>query len=186
MQKSAKSTLRRPQDCCFPSNFISAYLCLICLWCLFWFLWKSYDLENWLKGDDKQPPPPPERLKGRNSSWHKFFFARDILTIPVERIWLFFFSLMQKGRLWVPLVWWDVCVCVGVFCNKHSAAWDLAFQCIALSEIDLESAKSQLVLLLREWYMGANGGIPLDICVCVCVCLLTISFKGLRIQFWWC
>ena len=41
-----------------------------------------YDLETWLNGDDKQPPPPPERLNGRNSTWHKYFFARDILTIP--------------------------------------------------------------------------------------------------------
>ncbi len=33
------------------------------------------------------------------------------------------------------------------------AAWDLAFHCIPLALIDAEFARSQLVLLTREWYM---------------------------------
>ena len=40
------------------------------------------------------------------------------------------------------------------------AAWDLAFHCIPLSLIDSEFAKSQLILMLREWYMHPNGQIP--------------------------
>ena len=40
------------------------------------------------------------------------------------------------------------------------AAWDLAFHCVTLAHIDSEFAKSQLVLLLREWYMHPNGQIP--------------------------
>ena len=40
------------------------------------------------------------------------------------------------------------------------AAWDLAFHCIPLAIIDAEFAKSQLLLLLREWYMHPNGQIP--------------------------
>ncbi|HEU6447301.1 MAG TPA: glucosidase [Verrucomicrobiae bacterium] len=40
------------------------------------------------------------------------------------------------------------------------AAWDLAFHCIALAEIDSEFAKNQLVLLTREWYMHPNGQLP--------------------------
>lgn len=40
------------------------------------------------------------------------------------------------------------------------AAWDLAFHCVAFAEIDPEFAKSQLVLMLREWYMHPNGQIP--------------------------
>lgn len=40
------------------------------------------------------------------------------------------------------------------------AAWDLAFHCIPLSRLDPEFAKSQLVLLLNEWYMHPNGQIP--------------------------
>ena len=40
------------------------------------------------------------------------------------------------------------------------AAWDLAFHCIPLAQIDAEFAKSQLVLLTREWYMHPNGQLP--------------------------
>jgi Glycosyl hydrolase family 63 C-terminal domain len=40
------------------------------------------------------------------------------------------------------------------------AAWDLAFHCVALSLVDSEFAKEQLVLLLREWYMHPNGQLP--------------------------
>jgi hypothetical protein len=40
------------------------------------------------------------------------------------------------------------------------AAWDLAFHCVALAEVDAEFAKDRLVLMLREWYMHPNGQIP--------------------------
>lgn len=40
------------------------------------------------------------------------------------------------------------------------AAWDLAFHCIPLAQVDPEWAKRQLILMLREWYMHPNGQIP--------------------------
>jgi hypothetical protein len=40
------------------------------------------------------------------------------------------------------------------------AAWDLAFHCVAFAHIDLEFAKHQLELMLREWYMHPNGQLP--------------------------
>jgi len=40
------------------------------------------------------------------------------------------------------------------------AAWDLAFHTVALALVDPDFAKDQLVLLLREWYMHANGQLP--------------------------
>jgi hypothetical protein len=40
------------------------------------------------------------------------------------------------------------------------AAWDLAFHCIPLALVDIDFAKSQLDLLLREWYQHPNGQIP--------------------------
>lgn len=40
------------------------------------------------------------------------------------------------------------------------AAWDLAFHCIAVSIIDPEFARHQLLLLMREWYMNPQGQIP--------------------------
>lgn len=40
------------------------------------------------------------------------------------------------------------------------AAWDLAFHCVALAAVDPQSAKDQLVMLCREWYMDPNGELP--------------------------
>ena len=40
------------------------------------------------------------------------------------------------------------------------AAWDLAFHCLPLALVDLDFAKEQLKLLLREWYMHPNGQMP--------------------------
>jgi hypothetical protein len=40
------------------------------------------------------------------------------------------------------------------------AAWDLAFHCLTFGMIDPDFAKSQLVLLVREWYMHPNGQLP--------------------------
>jgi hypothetical protein len=40
------------------------------------------------------------------------------------------------------------------------ASWDLAFHCVVLAHIDPASAKHQLLLLAREWYMQPNGQLP--------------------------
>jgi hypothetical protein len=40
------------------------------------------------------------------------------------------------------------------------AAWDLAFHCVAIAHVDPGYAKSQLLLLLQEWYMHPNGQLP--------------------------
>jgi hypothetical protein len=40
------------------------------------------------------------------------------------------------------------------------AAWDLAFHMVALSLVDSDFAKEQLLLFTREWYMHPNGQLP--------------------------
>ncbi|HUO56940.1 MAG TPA: glucosidase [bacterium] len=40
------------------------------------------------------------------------------------------------------------------------AAWDLAFHAVALAPLDPHLAQSQLILLMREWYMHPNGQLP--------------------------
>ena len=40
------------------------------------------------------------------------------------------------------------------------AAWDTAFHALPLALVDLEFAKSQISMFLREWYMNPNGQIP--------------------------
>ena len=40
------------------------------------------------------------------------------------------------------------------------AAWDLAFHCMAFSLIDVDFARQQIELLLKETYLHPNGQIP--------------------------
>ncbi len=40
------------------------------------------------------------------------------------------------------------------------AAWDSAFHMIPFSHLDIDFAKEQLIMFLREWYMHPNGQIP--------------------------
>ena len=40
------------------------------------------------------------------------------------------------------------------------AAWDSAFHMLPMARVDLEFAKEQLILFLREWYMHPNGQLP--------------------------
>lgn len=40
------------------------------------------------------------------------------------------------------------------------AAWDLCFQTVVFSRLDMEFAKNQLRLLAHEWYMSPQGAIP--------------------------
>jgi hypothetical protein len=40
------------------------------------------------------------------------------------------------------------------------AAWDLAFHCLAIANVDMDFAKNQLLLLTRDWYMHPNGQVP--------------------------
>jgi hypothetical protein len=40
------------------------------------------------------------------------------------------------------------------------AAWDLAFHCIPMARMDPVLAKHQLLLIMREWYMKADGQLP--------------------------
>jgi hypothetical protein len=40
------------------------------------------------------------------------------------------------------------------------ATWDVAFHCVPLAALDMQFAKDQLVLLLREWYMDPKGQLP--------------------------
>lgn len=89
-----------------------------------------YAVKEWLDGDPAQPAPPPERRKVRNKEWEHHLYNRDIISMPDK---------------------WEY---------PWYAAWDLAFHMIPFANLDPEFAKSQMELLLREWYMHPNGQIP--------------------------
>ncbi|MBK9953141.1 MAG: glucosidase [Candidatus Competibacteraceae bacterium] len=79
---------------------------------------------------DHGQPPPPENRRHGRNSDWRHLNNADIISMPDK---------------------WEY---------PWFAAWDLAFHCVALALVDPQSAKDQLVLLCREWYMHPNGQLP--------------------------
>lgn len=79
---------------------------------------------------DAGQPHPPESRKFGRNHNWPHLFNRDVISMPDK---------------------WEY---------PWYAAWDLAFHMIPFAHVDLDFAKSQLVLFLREWYMHPNGQIP--------------------------
>jgi len=79
---------------------------------------------------DEGQIPPPESRKDGRNSDWRTLNNRDIISMPDK---------------------WEY---------PWYAAWDLAFHCVPLAMLDMEFAKNQLILFLREWYMKPNGQIP--------------------------
>ena len=75
-------------------------------------------------------PPPPESRKHGRNHKWTHLHSSDVISMPDK---------------------WEY---------PWFAAWDLAFHCVAISLIDSEFAKEQLVLMLREWYMQPSGQLP--------------------------
>jgi hypothetical protein len=79
---------------------------------------------------DPGQPPPPEQRWSGRNHDWPHVFNRDVLSMPDK---------------------WEY---------PWYASWDLAFHTVELARTDAAFAKSQLTLLLREWYMHPNGQIP--------------------------
>jgi hypothetical protein len=79
---------------------------------------------------DPAGPPPPESRKRGRNQEWSNLYNADVISMPDK---------------------WEY---------PWYAAWDLAFHCIPLAQIDPDFAKEQLTLLLREWYMHPNGQLP--------------------------
>jgi len=65
-----------------------------------------------------------------------------------------------RNRTWMTLNNEDIISMPDKWEYPWYAAWDLAFHCVPLAMLDPEFAKSQLILILREWYMEPKGQIP--------------------------
>ena len=72
---------------------------------------------------------------------------------PAER-------LTGRNSDWGPLYNRDVISMPDKWEYPWYAAWDLAFHLVALGKVDIEFAKEQAILFLREWYMHPNGQLP--------------------------
>jgi len=79
---------------------------------------------------DPGQPVPPVQRKSGRNSDWPHLFNRDVISMPDK---------------------WEY---------PWYAAWDLAFHMIPMAVIDPGFAKSQLLLMLREWYMHPSGQIP--------------------------
>jgi hypothetical protein len=67
---------------------------------------------------------------------------------------------LGRNRDWTHLNLADVISMPDKWEYPWFAAWDLAFHCLPLAQIDPEFAKRQLVLMTREWTMHPNGQMP--------------------------
>jgi hypothetical protein len=79
---------------------------------------------------DPAQPPPPEGHARSRNADWWHLYANDIISMPDK---------------------WEY---------PWFAAWDLAFHMLPMARVDPPFAKSQLELLLREWYMHPNGQMP--------------------------
>jgi Glycosyl hydrolase family 63 C-terminal domain len=79
---------------------------------------------------DPGQPPPPAARMTGRNADWSHVYARDVISMPDK---------------------WEY---------PWFAAWDLAFHCVALARVDPDFAKSQLLLLTRDWYMHPNGQFP--------------------------
>jgi hypothetical protein len=79
---------------------------------------------------DPAQPPPPAERRKGRNHDWKHLYNADVISMPDK---------------------WEY---------PWYAAWDLAFHTVALTLVDPDFAKDQLILLLREWYMNPNGQLP--------------------------
>jgi hypothetical protein len=79
---------------------------------------------------DPWQPQPPPRRKHGRNADWQHLFNRDVISMPDK---------------------WEY---------PWYASWDLAFHMLPMAHLDIEFAKQQLILMLREWYMHPNGQLP--------------------------
>ena len=93
--------------------------------------------------------------------WSKQFFHYDVarwldgdhFPPPEERKW-------GRNRTWRHLKANDIISMPDKWEYPWFAAWDLAYHCAALSLADVDFAKDQIELVLKENYLHPNGQIP--------------------------
>ncbi len=93
--------------------------------------------------------------------WNKQFYHYDVLTwLEGDRMRPPSSRLQGRNHNWTHLKAHDVISMPDTWEYPWFAAWDQAFHCAALALIDVDFAKDQIELLLRETYLHPNGEIP--------------------------
>ena len=116
--------------------------------------------------DDLLPDATPEdhrilRQALAGMVWSKQFFHYDVLrwlhgdaVAPPQSRW------RGRNRQWRHFKADDVVSMPDTWEYPWFAAWDLAFHCAALSLVDVDFAKQQIELMLRDDMLHPNGQIP--------------------------
>ncbi|XP_064618493.1 uncharacterized protein LOC135482436 [Lineus longissimus] len=116
------------------------------------------------------PASIPEELRSVNIQalagllWNKQFYFYCVEDWLTGHEYMTFDDVMKHR--WRTNWDWEHVKCMDIISMPDKwefpwfAAWDLAFHAVAFSVIDIEFAKSQLLLLLSHRYMKANGQIP--------------------------
>ncbi|HEY7022242.1 MAG TPA: hypothetical protein VH349_14075 [Ktedonobacterales bacterium] len=96
--------------------------------------------------------------------WSKQFYAYDVTRWLGGRSSDAAISVSARmdgrNRSWFHMVNEDVISMPDKWEYPWYAAWDLAFHCIALQQVDPDFAKEQLLLMLHPNYLHPNGQIP--------------------------
>lgn len=93
--------------------------------------------------------------------WTKQYFFYDLDRWLKERgVDPYVHTGQSRNKEWYHMVNDDIVSMPDKWEYPWYAAWDLAFHTIALGIVDLDFAKEQLMLLLKEAYLHPNGQIP--------------------------
>ncbi|MBO0797388.1 MAG: glucosidase, partial [Blastocatellia bacterium] len=94
--------------------------------------------------------------------WTKqyYFFEVDMWLEEHKADPFAFYGRPVRNREWLHMVNDNVISMPDKWEYPWYAAWDLAFHAIALSSVDVDFAKEQLDLMLREFYLHPSGQIP--------------------------
>jgi hypothetical protein len=111
---------------------------------------------------------PPEQAMVQRQALAGLLWSKQYYHFDVER-WLTTgdgITPVNAGKLngrnheWKHLKNQDIIAMPDKWEYPWYAAWDLAFQSIAMALVDPIFAKHQLLLIMREWYMKPDGQIP--------------------------
>jgi hypothetical protein len=92
--------------------------------------------------------------------WSQQYFGYDVITWLRARGESPWTGQADRNGHWFHMRADDVISMPDTWEYPWFAAWDLAFQAVALALVDLELAKEQIELLLRDDYQHGNGQIP--------------------------
>jgi hypothetical protein len=111
------------------------------------------------------PDPDPEHERVMRQAlagmlWSQQYFGYDVISWLRARGESPWGADADRNGHWFHMRADDVISMPDTWEYPWFAAWDLAFQAVALALVDLELAKEQVELLLRDDYQHGNGQIP--------------------------